>query len=301
MGTWATFADGVNFATARRVMFQALDSGINYIDTAPSYADGLAEEWLGRFLTAADRSNLVISTKAFFGTNAEAGPTIQGLGRKAIHKSVEASLRRLRCECIDLLYCHRPDADTPLEETIGALADLRTQGKLHAWGACRWSAELLERAIELGRTAGLPGPSAVQEPFNRLFTEHANKLAPRLATLGISLVGYSLLARGVLSGKYLEHAPAVSRLMRSRDCTSLWNTDEADLSRIRRLREHAHALGLQPATLVVIDALRRSPCDVLLTAASAPEQVTAIAEGMRLAQDTQFEDGVQGIFIGIGG
>jgi acetyltransferase-like isoleucine patch superfamily enzyme len=139
LGTWATFGDGVDQATARSVVSAALDAGITHIDTAPSYAGGTAEEWLGHFL--AGRSDIVVSTKAYFDT---AGKPV-GLGRAALFQSVEVSLKRLRRERIDLLYCHRADPDTPLDETLAALADLgaraRSRPGASAAGRQSWCCE----------------------------------------------------------------------------------------------------------------------------------------------------------------
>ncbi len=175
LGTWATFGDGVDAATARAVVSAALDAGITHIDTAPSYAGGTAEEWLGQFL--AGRTDVVISTKAYFDTN---GNPV-GLGRAALFQSVEGSLKRLRRDCIDLLYCHRADPDTPLEETLAALAELREQGKIKAWGISRWPAELVLRAAALAGTLGLPPPACAQEPYNRLHPAPAAALKARAA------------------------------------------------------------------------------------------------------------------------
>jgi len=296
LGTWATFGDGVDFATARRVVFAALDAGINHIDTAPSYAGGIAEEWLGRFLTAADRGHIVVSTKAFFAATSEAGPRIEGLGRKALFHSVEGSLRRLRCECIDLLYCHRADPDTPLEETLVALADLRRQGKIHAWGVSRWSAQLTLQAAGLAGKLGLPPPAAAQEPYNRLHAAPASALKAELQSVPVPIIGYSILARGTLTGKYLRQIPATSRAARSHDCPEVWKTSDVQAEKIRRIVDLAERAGVSAASLMIADALRFGPCAAVLTAASSPEQVAEIAKGMALAQDDALTREVEGIF-----
>lgn len=296
LGTWATFGDGVEFATARRVLFAALDAGINHIDTAPSYAGGAAEEWLGRFLTAADRAQIVVSTKAFFAAGAEAGPRIEGLGRKALFHSVEGSLRRLRCERIDLLYCHRADPATPLAETLEALADLRRQGKIHAWGVSRWPADLTLRAADLAATIGLPPPAAAQEPYNRLHPRAASDLGAALRSVPVPIIGYSVLARGTLTGKYLREVPAASRAARSRDCPEVWKADAAQAAKIGKVIALAERVGVAPASLVIADALRSGPCAAILTAASSPDQIADIAKGMALAENIALTEEIEGIF-----
>jgi aryl-alcohol dehydrogenase-like predicted oxidoreductase len=296
LGTWATFGDGVDFAAARRVVFAALDAGINHMDTAPSYAGGIAEEWLGRFLTAADRDHVVVSTKAFFAASAEAGPRIEGLSRKALFHSVEGSLRRLRCDRIDLLYCHRPDPETPLEETLEALADLRRQGKIHAWGISRWPAQLTLRAVDLAGKVGLPPPAAAQEPYNRLHAAAASALKMELQPVPVPIIGYSILARGTLTGKYLHEVPNSSRKARSRDCPEVWKTNDAETEKIRKILAVAERAGISAASLMIADALRFGPCAAVLTAASSPEQVAEIAGGMALVQNDALIQEVESIF-----
>ena len=290
LGTWATFGDGVDAATARAVVGAALDAGITHIDTAPSYAGGTAEEWLRQFL--ADRTDIVISTKAYFDANRN--PV--GLGRVALFRSVEGSLKRLRRDCIDLLYCHRADPNTPLEETLAALAELRQQGKIRAWGISRWPAELVLQAAALAGTFDLPPPAAAQEPYNRLHPAPAAALKDALQPAPVPIIGYSVLARGTLTGKYLDATPAASRAARSRDCPQVWKADEVQADRIRRLLDVAHRAGVSAASLVIADALRFGPCAAILTAASSPEQVAEIARGMALAEDDALTEAVEGIF-----
>ena len=274
LGTWATFGDGVDEPTARAVVSAALDAGITHIDTAPSYAAGLAEEWLGRFL--AGRSDVVVSTKAFFDT----GGVPVGLGLTALLRSVEGSLKRLRRERIDLLYCHRADPETPLEETLGVLAELRRQGKIKAWGISRWPAELVLQASELAATLDLSPPAAAQEPYNRLHPGPAAALKEALRSIPVPIIGYSVLARGTLTGKYLDATPVGSRAARSRDCPQVWKADALQADRIRRLLDRARAAGVSAASLVIADALRFGPCAAILTAASSPQQVADIARGV---------------------
>lgn len=288
LGTWATFGDGVDLATARSVVSAALDAGITHIDTAPSYAGGTAEEWLGQFL--AGRSDIVVSTKAFFDTGGRA----VGLGRTALVASVEGSLKRLRRERVDLLYCHRADPETPLDETLGALADLRRQSKIGAWGVSRWPADLVLRAAALAGTLGLPPPAAAQEPYNRLHPAPAAALKTALQSIPVPVIGYSVLARGTLTGKYLDATPAGSRAARSRDCPQVWKADDIQADRIRRLLDVARKAGVSAASLVIADALRFGPCAAILTAASTPQQVADIARGMAL--DDALTEAVEGIF-----
>jgi aryl-alcohol dehydrogenase-like predicted oxidoreductase len=301
LGSWATFGDGVDFAEAERVTFAALDAGINLIDTAPNYAGGLAEEWLGRILATADHGRVVVSTKAFFAPHREPGPHLEGLSRKALFQSVDGSLRRLRLGRIDLLYCHRFDPDTPLEETLAALGDLRRLGKINAWGVSRWPLDSIRKAVDLAAAFGLPPPAAAQEPYNRLYPAEARNLAERVTPLGVQIVGYSLMARGVLTGKYLDRVPEVSRAVRSKDCAALWQTSEGDIARIRRVVALAQSMGVAPAALIVADGLRHGPCNMILTAATSAAQVADIARGMKLAGQTDPAGDLETIFDGTSG
>jgi aryl-alcohol dehydrogenase-like predicted oxidoreductase len=288
LGTWATFGDGVDQATARSVVSAALDAGISHIDTAPSYAGGTAEEWLGHFLSG--RTDVVVSTKAYFDT---AGKPV-GLGRAALFQSVEGSLKRLRRARIDLLYCHRADPDTPLDETLAALAELRRQGKIGTWGISRWPAELVLQAAARAGGHDLPPPAAAQEPYNRLHPAPAAALKEALQSVPVPIIGYSVLARGTLTGKYLEATPAGSRAARSRDCPQVWKADDAQADKIGRLLALAKQAGVSVASLVIADALRFGPCAAILTAASTPQQVADIARGMTL--DDALTEAVEGIF-----
>lgn len=292
LGTWATFGDGVDFTTARRVLFAALDAGINYVDTAPSYASGIAEEWLGRLLTDTDRSQVVISTKVYFAPSG----TVEGLGREALLRAVDSSLKRLRCESIDLLYCHRADPDTPLVETLQALSYLRQQGKIRAWGVSRWPAKLTLQAADSASKIGLPPPTAAQEPYNRLHPAAAAALRAELQSVPVPIIGYSVLARGTLTGKYLDHVPTASRAARSRDCPNVWKADDAQVARIRKVLALADREGLSAAALLIGDALRSGPCAAVLTAASSPEQVAEIAKGVALAQDEALMQEIEAVF-----
>ena len=240
----------------------------------------------------ADRTDVVISTKASFDANRN--PV--GLGRVALFRSVEGGLKRLRRDCIDLLYCHRADPDTPLDETLAALAELRQQGKIRAWGISRWPAELVLQAAGLAGALGLPPPAAAQEPYNRLHPVPAAALKDALQSVPVPIIGYSVLARGTLTGKYLDAMPSGSRAERSRDCPQVWQADEAQACRIKRLLDVAKRAGVSAASLVIADALRFGPCAAILTGASSPEQVADIARGMALAEDSALTGAVEGIF-----
>ena len=154
LGSWLTFGSSVDVEATREIVHCAYDLGVNFFDTADVYANGQAEEALGRALKALPRSSIVIATKCFFPTSER--PNDRGLSRKHVTESVHASLRRLGCDYIDLHQCHRPDPATPVEETVRAYEDLIRQGKLLYWGVSEWRAAVESPAGAAHEAAGLP-------------------------------------------------------------------------------------------------------------------------------------------------
>jgi aryl-alcohol dehydrogenase-like predicted oxidoreductase len=297
LGSWGMFGPGVDREQARRTFAAAIDAGINHLDTAPNYGDGAAEDWLGGFLAARRSDALVIATKAFFHPKADAERGYHGLSRRSILRSVEGSLVRLRREPIDLLYCHRPDPDVPLEETLAVLGELRRQGKICFWGISRWPASLIARAIALAPQFGLPSPSATQEPWNRLLDQPARRLAADLRPGGIPVIGYSVMARGMLAGKNLAEA-ATGANPAWPDDRAPWQTDAETRTCIGRLIDRAAALGATTTALLIADALQFGPCAAILTSASSPARIDDIVAGARLAAQPDFASEVAAIFHG---
>lgn len=207
LGTWLNF-DSMNSSGSESTLFKnAFNEGVNFFDTADSYGD--AEIVLGKALKKFPRKDVVVSTKVFFGSDF---PNRSGLGKKHLIHSVEESLKRLNMEMLDLLYLHRFDNNTPLEETLLTINQLISQGKILYWGVSRWSKIQLEQAIEICDRFQYPKPIAYQDVYNLFnYTSGGDEFVGYLKKNGIGLVGYSPLARGVLTNKYKNTIPINSR------------------------------------------------------------------------------------------
>ncbi|MCC7490730.1 MAG: aldo/keto reductase [Fimbriimonadaceae bacterium] len=212
LGTWLTRGD--QDAVNARVD-AALEAGINFFDTADADGRGLAETQLGAALARHPDRDLVVATQVWAPTGP--GPNQRGLSRKHLRQACEASLRRLGVEAIDLYQCQRYDPETTLDETITALHDLVTAGKIHYWGVSGWSPSEVENALRLGDQAGRQLPVAAQVRANLLDRGAYDGLQPAARRHGLALLAYSPLAQGVLSGKYRHGAlPSESRLVDER-------------------------------------------------------------------------------------
>lgn len=199
-----TFGDRTDEVESQRIFNRAAEAGVNFIDTADVYAAGRSEEITGR-LIAGRRDDFIIATKA--GNPMGEGPNRRGLSRRWLHSAVEASLRRLDTDYIDILYLHRDDRDTPLEETARALDDLRRSGKIRYFGISNFRGWQIARLSEICRSEGMDGPVALQPVYHVLNRTAEAELLPVCAEYGIGVVTYSPTARGILTGKYGVDAP----------------------------------------------------------------------------------------------
>ena len=239
------FGDQTDEAEAGRIVAAARDAGINGIDTADAYAGGESERIVGR-LIAADRARWVVATKLANPTSDDVND--RGLSRRHMVRAVDASLARLGSDWIDILYFHREDATTPLEETVATMADLLARGKVLYFGVSNWRAWRVARIVEMCRAAGIQPPIVCQPPYNAMTRAIETELLPCCAHYGVAVVAYSPLARGVLSGKYAPDAapPEGSRAAR-KDPRLLQTEFRAEsLAHARRIAEHAQASRRTP-------------------------------------------------------
>lgn len=213
-GAWVTFGSQVGDPVARDLMHAAYDAGVNFFDNAEGYADGQAEVVMGDILKKSGwrRGSFLVSSKVFFGAEHD-GPNEAGLSRKHVTEACHAALRRLQVGHLDLFFCHRPDPNTPILETVRAMHDLITQGKVLYWGTSEWSAAELTEACALCARHGFHAP-AMEQPHYNLFhrTRFENELSPVFAKHGLGTTTWSPLASGLLTGKYNSGIPADSRL-----------------------------------------------------------------------------------------
>ncbi len=282
LGSWLTYGGGVPRGEAEGCVRAALDAGINFIDTANVYSGGRAEELLGEVLRGVPRDSYVLATKLYFPMS----ETDRGLSAAQVRKQLDASLRRLRVDHVDLYQCHRYDPETPLEETMEALTEAVRQGKTRYLGFSEWSADQIRAAL------ALPGERFVssQPQYSILWREPEAEVFPLCAQHGIGQIVWSPLAQGILTGKYLPGA-AVPPGSRAASATMgafiQRRLDDRVLQGVQRLRPIAAELGLTLSQLALAWVLRRPEVSSAIIGASRPEQVTenARAAGVKLPAD----------------
>jgi aryl-alcohol dehydrogenase-like predicted oxidoreductase len=288
-GNWLTHGSQVENETATACVRAALDAGITTFDTADVYANGAAETVLGEALSGQRRESLEIFTKVYFPTG-PGGPNDTGLSRKHITESIDASLRRLRTDHVDLYQAHRFDVETPLEETMRAFADVVRAGKALYIGVSEWTADQIRAAQDLGRDLGVPLVSN-QPQYSMLWRVIEAEVVPTSVELGVSQIVWSPIAQGVLTGKYRPGAepPAGSRATDEKGGANMIKRflDDDTLTRVQELLPIAADLGLSPAQLAVAWVLRNDGVAGAIIGASRPEQVVdnAGASGVRLDDD----------------
>jgi len=285
-GNWLTHGSQVEEETARACVRAALDAGITTFDTADTYANTRAETVLGEALRGERRESLEIFTKVYFPTG-PGGPNDHGLSRKHIRESIDASLRRLNTDYVDLYQAHRFDYETPLEETMEAFADVVRSGKALYIGVSEWRAEEIRRGHELARELRIPFVSN-QPQYNMLWRVIEAEVVPTCEELGIGQIVWSPIAQGVLTGKYLpgQQPPAGSRAtdaMGGADFIRRW-LDDTLLGKVQELRPIAEEAGLSLAQLAVAWTLQNDNVSAAIIGASRPEQVhdNVQAAGVRL-------------------
>ncbi len=275
--------------TAIRTIDEAYSLGINFFDTANVYNRGEAEKVVGEALRKYERSSYVLATKVFFPMGE--GPNDRGLSRKHIMESVSASLKRLGLDYVDILYCHRFDPDTPLEETIRAFDDLIRQGKVLYAGVSEWTAAQIEQAMRVSDRYLLNRFVVNQPRYNLLHRHIEDEVIPTSARNGIGQVVFSPLAQGVLTGKYksVDGIPADSRAASSRMNTFIKRELTPDaLKKVERLSAIADSLGIPLPRMALAWILRLYNISSALVGASRPEQIreNAGASGLVLEEDT---------------
>lgn len=269
LGSWLTYGDRIDGGVTKGCVRAAFDVGVNFFDTADVYTG--AEAVLGEALRELPRSEYVVATKCFFPMSKS--PLERGLSRKHVVDSVHRSLRALGTDYIDVMQCHRYDAETPVEETSRALEDLVTQGKILYWGVSRWTAPQLDEAAAAAARSGVRGPIVSQVPYNMLYREFEAEVLPRAHALGMGSVVYSPLAQGVLSGKYTDGVAAGSRANDAELAKTMHQLTPASIARVEHLRPIARELGMPMARLALAWCLRRPEVTSVITGASRPEQI----------------------------
>jgi voltage-dependent potassium channel beta subunit len=277
LGAWVTYGSQVGEDAAYDCMTAAYEAGVNFFDNAEAYASGKAETVMGNVLrrTGWKRSDLIISTKLFWGGQ---GPNDRGLSRKHILEGIDASLRRLQLDYVDLLFCHRPDPDTPIEETVRAMNHVLNQGKALYWGTSEWSASEIAEAVRIARREHLVSPSMEQPQYHLLHRERVEReYAPLYEDPGIGTTIWSPLASGLLTGKYDDGEPAGTRTshpgMEWLREEILGSSARPRLEKVKRLKSVADELGCTRAQLAIAWCLKNPHVSSVITGATRRAQV----------------------------
>jgi voltage-dependent potassium channel beta subunit len=276
-GAWVTFAQQITEKTAEKLMTIAYDAGVNFFDNAEAYADGKAEIVMGRILKRRGwgRDTFLVSSKVFWGGDL---PNQEGLSRKHVIEACHAALRRLRVDYLDLYFCHRPDPNTPIEETVRAMSDLVAQGKVLYWGTSEWGAAEIAEAHRIARELRLVPPTMEQPQYNMFHRERVEKEFSSLYdTVGLGLTIWSPLASGLLTGKYNEGDPGGTRisLKNYEWLREEFETGEARkrLAKVKKLAAVANDLGMTLPRLALAWCLKNPRVSSVITGASRPSQV----------------------------
>jgi voltage-dependent potassium channel beta subunit len=303
LGAWVTYGNQFGVAEAKEIMASAYDAGVNFFDNAEAYASGQAETIMGEALKELgwQRKDYLVSTKIFWGGE---GPNDRGLSYKHIIEGVNNSLKRLQLEYVDLLFAHRPDPETPIEETVFAFNQVIREGKAFYWGTSEWSAAEVMRAVDFARRNNLRPPSMEQPQYN-LFHRHRFEVeyAPLYKELGYGTTTWSPLYGGFLAGKYNDgQIPKGSRAdLKNYEWMKERTKDQVKIEASRKLAALANDLGITEAQLSLAWILKNPHVSTVITGASKVSQVQenmkAIDAKAMLTDDVMQK--IQEIFKGI--
>lgn len=276
-GSWVTFGHQIENNVAEECMKVAYDNGINFFDNAEAYAGGKSEIVMGNILKKMnwDRSTYVVSSKVFWGGKL---PNQMGLSKKHIVEACNNALKRLQVEYLDLYFCHRPDKNTPVEETVRAMDTLIQQGKILYWGTSEWSAQEIMEAYGIARQYGLTPPTMEQPQYNMFhrdkFEVEFNKL---YSEIGLGTTIWSPLASGILTGKYNNEIPKDTRFeLANMDWLkkeALGEDGQKNINKAKQLTVLANELNTNLPRLALAWCLKNKNVSTVITGASKVEQL----------------------------
>ena len=275
-GSWVSFGPQLDVGKARDCLEAAWEAGVNFFDNAEAYAQGQSEAIMGKAIDELGwaRETYVISTKVFLGLT-EGVNTKNTLNRKYLLHSIDGCLHRLGLDFVDLLFCHRPDPDTPIEETVWAMSDIIDRGKALYWGTSEWSADEIRAAWEIADRHHLRKPVVEQPQYNILERRRVEREYARLYDdIGLGLTTWSPLAAGLLTGKYIDGVPEGSRAtLEGYEWLRGMLTDERQNGRVKALRGIAEELDCTMAQLSLAWCAKNPNVSTVITGASRVEQV----------------------------
>jgi voltage-dependent potassium channel beta subunit len=276
-GSWVTFDNQLKDDTALECMQAAHDAGCNFFDNAEAYAGGESESIMGRVIEQLGwpRHSYVLSTKFYWGLNGRMPNMQNTLNRKYLMQAIDGSLERLRLDFLDIAYCHRPDPNTPIEETVWAMSDMITQGKALYWGTSEWSADEIRAAWDVAERHHLHKPIVEQPQYNMFSRRRVEQEYARLyEDIGLGTTIWSPLASGLLTGKYANGIPADSRgALPGHGWLADRLTDPAQIAKVEQLRPIATELDCSLAQLAIAWCAANPRVSTVITGASRASQV----------------------------
>ncbi|MCE9626273.1 MAG: aldo/keto reductase family protein, partial [Deltaproteobacteria bacterium] len=294
LGGWTTFGGSVTDEVAiREILRAAYEAGINFFDIADVYARGESERAMGKILKSFPRHELVISSKLFWPMSDDVND--RGLSRKHIFESVEKSLKRLETDYLDIYFCHRHDAETPLVETARAMDDLVHQGKVLYWGTSEWNASQLREANQLCEARNLYRPQVEQPQYSLLERGFEAEVRDTAMKNGMGVVVWSPLASGLLTGKYDHEVPAGSRLDKIAWLKDAVLTPER-VDRVKRFKKISDAMGCSRAQLALAWAAAQPGVSSVITGATRVEQLRENLAALKLTLNHEVLSALDEIF-----
>ncbi|HSJ90775.1 MAG TPA: aldo/keto reductase [Ilumatobacter sp.] len=276
-GSWVTFDNQLDEDLALECMQAAHDAGCNFFDNAEAYAGGKSESIMGRVLRDLDwpRWSYLVTTKLYWGLHGDDPNMRNTLNRKYLTQAIDASLERFGLDFVDVVYCHRADPDTPMEETVWTMSEMVSQGKALYWGTSEWSADEIRHAIEIAERHHLHKPVTEQSQYNLLERDKVEREYARLyADTGYGNTTWSPLASGLLTGKYRDGIPEDSRAsLQGYDWLAESMSDQDAIARIERLRPIADRLDCSMAQLALAWCTKHPMVATVITGASRASQV----------------------------
>ena len=285
-GSWVTYGNQLGSDLARECMAAAFDAGVNFFDNAEVYAKGQSESIMGGVFKKMGwrRSSYIVSTKFFWGLNDRPNEK-NTLNRKYLMQAIDASLARLGLDYVDLVFCHRADPDTPIEETVRAMHDMIAAGKAMYWGTSEWSAAEIMAAWQIADRHHLHKPVMEQPQYNLLHRDRVEREYARLyADIGLGATIWSPLASGLLTGKYNDGIPPGSRgTLKGYEWLAERLSNRAQIAVVKRLAPIAADLGCTLAQLSLAWCLKNPRVSTVITGASRPAQVTENIKALDVA------------------
>ena len=272
-GSWVTFVNQLGKKEAMDCMAYAYDQGVNFFDNAEAYASGESEILMGDILKKLNwgRDTYIVSSKVFWGGEL---PTQRGLSKKHINDACNAALNRLQVEYLDLFFCHRPDPETPIIETVYAMNDLLHQGKIMYWGTSEWSADEINQAFECAEKHHLRPPVMEQPQYNILHRERFEKEYKEIfEKYNYGTTIWSPLASGLLTGKYNDGIPKNSRFKVKGYEWLADSIDDVNFDKIKKMKVIADKLGIKPAQLAILWCLNNKNVSTVILGASKVSQL----------------------------